>query len=150
MKKLRTVARPPRVIREFVGPYAFLSNFAPHSTEYAGQQYRTVEHAFQAAKTRDPEEQRRIREAITPRTAKALGRSVALREDWEDVKLGIMYRLVKRKFEDPELAQQLRATGTAILIEGNWWGDTFWGVSGGTGENHLGKILMRVRRELHG
>lgn len=138
------------VIREFEGPFFFLSNFSPHPTEYAGVRYRTVEHAFQAAKTHDEEARTRIREAITPRTAKALGRSVELRPDWENVKLGIMYRLLLRKFADPELAQKLKETGDAMLIEGNWWGETYWGVCRGKGDNHLGRLLMKVRRELHG
>lgn len=35
------------------------------------------------------------------------------------------------------------------LVEGNSFGDTFWGVDArtGKGENHLGKILMKVREE---
>ncbi len=38
----------------------------------------------------------------------------------------------------------------SLLQEGNRWGDTFWGVDlrTGKGENKLGKILMRVRKEL--
>ena len=39
-------------------------------------------------------------------------------------------------------------TGNTELIEGNFWGDTFWGICDGVGENNLGKILMRVRKEL--
>ncbi|MGM9605038.1 MAG: hypothetical protein ACI3XG_08225 [Faecousia sp.] len=36
------------------------------------------------------------------------------------------------------------------LEEGNTWHDTFWGVDAKTrdGENHLGRILMRVRQDL--
>ena len=35
---------------------------------------------------------------------------------------------------------------------GNTWGDTCWGVDlrTGQGENHLGRILMKVREELAG
>lgn len=40
------------------------------------------------------------------------------------------------------------ATGDAILIEGNTWGDRFWGVCEGFGQNHLGHVLMRVRVQL--
>jgi len=39
-------------------------------------------------------------------------------------------------------------TGKSELIEGNTWGDTFWGVSGVIGQNNLGKILMKIREEL--
>ena len=61
-----------------------------------------------------------------------------------------MYRIVKAKFEQNEqLKKQLLHTGRAKLIEGNWWKDTFWGVHEGVGENHLGKILMKVRKELN-
>ena len=60
-----------------------------------------------------------------------------------------MKELVLQKFStNAELKDFLLETGEAHLIEGNGWGDTFWGVSGGKGENHLGKILMEVRQEL--
>uniref|UniRef100_UPI00345E83CD NADAR domain-containing protein n=1 Tax=uncultured Duncaniella sp. TaxID=2768039 RepID=UPI00345E83CD len=49
---------------------------------------------------------------------------------------------------NPALAEKLIATGDAELVEGNYWHDTVWGVCDGVGENHLGKILMRVREEL--
>jgi predicted NAD-dependent protein-ADP-ribosyltransferase YbiA (DUF1768 family) len=34
------------------------------------------------------------------------------------------------------------------LIEENTWGDTFWGICKGQGENHLGRLLMQIRDEL--
>ena len=46
------------------------------------------------------------------------------------------------------LLHKLLTTGDAKIVEGNTWGDTFWGVCGGVGENHLGKVLMRIRAEL--
>jgi predicted NAD-dependent protein-ADP-ribosyltransferase YbiA (DUF1768 family) len=30
-------------------------------------------------------------------------------------------------------------------VEGNSWGDTYWGVCKGKGQNKLGHILMQVR-----
>ncbi|MGM9936950.1 MAG: NADAR domain-containing protein [Candidatus Ornithomonoglobus sp.] len=60
-------------------------------------------------------------------------------------------KIVKAKFEqNPELAQKLLAAGEQGLIEGNKWRDTYWDVNmkTGIGEDHLGKILMRVREEL--
>ena len=50
-----------------------------------------------------------------------------------------------QKFSDKKLQKKLIDTGDAELIEGNWWGDKFWGVCEGEGENHLGKLLMEVR-----
>ena len=74
-----------------------------------------------------------------------------LRPDWESVRLSVMARVVGAKFmQNPNLAVRLVATGMMPLVEGNIWGDTFWGVDArtGNGENHLGKILMNVREDL--
>lgn len=147
-RALVTCGTPTPPIDDFRGKLRWLSNFGASSIEFAGHKWATVEHAYQAAKTFDPEEQRKIREAKTPGQAKRLGRRVTLRPDWEDVKLSVMYNLTKLKYRIPELRQKLLDTGHAELIEGNTWGDTFWGVCNGVGENNLGKILMLVRHEI--
>lgn len=60
-----------------------------------------------------------------------------------------MEDIVRDKFtRNEDLKAMLLATGDEGLIEGNWWGDTFWGECKGQGENHLGRILMKIRREL--
>jgi ribA/ribD-fused uncharacterized protein len=138
----------PDVIDSFSGEYRFLSNFHPSPVEMKGIVYPTVEHAFQAAKTLDSVERRRIAELDTPGKAKRAGRKVELREDWEQIKVKVMHWLVTRKFEDPQLAELLRATGDVQLIEGNYWGDRFWGVCEGQGLNWLGRVLMDVRSKL--
>lgn len=137
------------VIDRFRDDYAFLSNYHPSPIEVEGILYATVEHAFHAAQTFDPDEKRAIAAAATPGDAKRMGRKVQLRPDWEQVKVGIMEQLVRLKFTThADLRDQLLATGDAELIEGNWWKDTFWGVCRGQGRNELGKILMKVRAEL--
>jgi len=73
-----------------------------------------------------------------------------MRPDWEAVKDDIMYRCVLAKFEDPILRQRLLDTGDQELIEGNTWGDTYWGVCKGKGRNMLGKTLMAVRKYYNG
>ena len=83
--------------------------------------------------------------------AKKVGRHVDLRPDWEEVKVGIMEEIVRAKFTQNEtMKQKLISTARARLVEGNYWHDVFWGVDlkTGEGENHLGKILMKVRAEL--
>ena len=80
-----------------------------------------------------------------------MGRQVTLRTDWEQVKVSIMEKIVRAKFvQNPYLMKKLLDTGELLLIEGNTWKDTFWGVdiNNGEGKNHLGKILMNVREEL--
>lgn len=135
-------------IGPFVGTYAFLSNFAPVVVEYDGVEYRSVEHAYQAAKTFHDEERRRIARCETAGQAKRMGRTVHMREDWPEVRIDVMLTLLRRKFAHPDYRHRLMATESREIVEINGWGDTFWGVCRGNGENHLGKLLMQVREEI--
>ena len=133
------------VIDSFRGEWEFLSNYSPSPIVYEDLPWATVEHAYQAAKVVDPELHEQIRLAPTPEEAKILGRAHCDRQDWDEVKLRVMYDLTVLKYSDPELRTRLLATEDAVLIEGNDWGDRYWGQCDGIGENHMGKILMRVR-----
>lgn len=136
-------------IKGFSGKYRFLSNFYPSKIILDGLEYDHVEAAFQAAKTDDVSARRRIREAAKPGEAKRLGQKVKLRQDWEKIKIQVMEDLVRQKFTThKDLQEKLLATGDSYLEETNTWNDKFWGVCGAYGENHLGKILMKVRKEL--
>ena len=138
------------MIGSFTGPHQFLSNFYLAEIDFEDATYASVEHAYQAAKTRDRREREQVRRAKSPGAAKRAGRRVILRPDWDSIKIEVMRRLVRQKFyTDSVLAGRLRATGAQELIEGNSWNDTFWGQCPlGVGFNHLGKILMEVRGEL--
>lgn len=143
------------MITEFDGKYAFLSNFFHSPFAYDGIEYPTVEHFFQAMKTLDQEERKKIAAADSPGKAKRMGRNVQLRGDWEEVKYTVMCVGVERKFDaHPELASKLIATGDTILIEGNSWHDNTWGscfcpkCASIAGKNWLGEILMKRREEL--
>ena len=141
--------RTPAPVERFADDHRFLSNFWPARVTYDGFTYPTVEHAYQAAKVLPLERRHRIQNARTPGEAKRLGRSAVPRPDWDQERLGVMRNLVRQKFAgDARLGRKLLATGDARLIEGNTWGDKFWGVCDGEGENHLGRILMDVRSEL--
>jgi N-glycosidase YbiA len=134
-------------ISSFTGEYRFLSNFWPALVEMDGSLYPTVEHAYQAAKTRDNDEHsRRIIQALdTPGRAKSYARTIRLRGDWEQIKIQVMEGLLAQKFSTCTLGPMLERTWPKELIEGNTWGDTFWGVCKGVGHNHLGKLLMLIR-----
>tara|TARA_Y100000034_G_C6567824_1_gene245972 strand:- start:117 stop:422 length:306 start_codon:yes stop_codon:yes gene_type:complete len=81
--------------------------------------------------------------------ARKLGRRVRLRSDWHEVRLSIMKEIVHAKFtQNEDLRERLLDTGDNELIEGNTWGDSFWGVCRGKGQNHLGNILMAIREKL--
>lgn len=135
-------------IDSFRGEYAFLSNmfFTPFVVN--GIHYTCVESAFQSFKLADKAERIKF-SPLNGSEAKKLGKRVSLRSDWEEIKTEIMFRLLKKKFEIPALREQLLATGNAELVEGNDWGDIFWGVDRTLGgKNMLGKMLMKIRETL--
>jgi len=136
------------MIDEFKGEYRWLSNFWYVNIEYEGVNYITTEHAYVAHKSIDELFRFKVGKCKTPGAVKALGRQVELRSDWDEVKLGVMEDITRLKYQDPVLQQLLLDTGDQEIIEGNTWGDTFWGVCDGVGENHLGKIIMKIRKEL--
>lgn len=135
------------VIDSFSGDFGFLSNFYESSIWVDGERYATVEHAYQAAKANDPTTKKMIRDARTPYVAKRLGKSVVLPADWDTKRIEVMRALLAKKFENPLLRSLLLATEDAELVEGNAWGDRFWGVCRGDGQNWLGRLLMEVRKE---
>ena len=139
-------------VPSFQNEYRFLSNFWDAPVTYQGLTYQNNEAAFQAQKCVRPED-RLAFTAMDAAKAKRLGRQTALRPDWEEVKVGIMEEIVRAKFtQNEDLKQKLLETGGMTLEEGNRWHDTFWGIdqNTGKGENHLGKILMKVRDEIAG
>ncbi|WP_160310950.1 GTP cyclohydrolase II [Streptomyces sp. 150FB] len=144
-----TPAPPPvfSVIDRFAGPWEFLSNYSPAQVRLGNRPYPTVEHAYQAAKTTDEQVRARIAATPDPDEAKALGRRHANRPDWEEAKVVVMRALVEEKFRAPDLRERLLATGSAELVEGNDWGDRFWGVCDGHGQNTMGLILMAIREQ---
>jgi len=144
------------MINNFRGKYEFLSNFYSAEITIDSITYPTGEHAFQAMKVMDRGIQLAVSKAPEPMDAKRMGsrrymekHGIKIREDWDDIRVLIMRGIVYLKFcKHPDLLRQLIETGNEELVEGNWWNDTFWGVCGGIGENHLGKILMEVRENL--
>jgi len=164
-------------IDSFTGVYRFLSNFYLSNVVHYVFNYPSVECAYQSAKSYDFLHKQNCfagfyctnldQAEYCSRWAKKAGRMIptlpklsssisALRTDWDDVKLSIMKDLLEQKFTaqhsltkfDNQLADMLLSTGQSELIEGNWWGDTYWGVCRGVGENHLGKLLMEIRSKL--
>jgi ribA/ribD-fused uncharacterized protein len=135
-------------INSFRGDYRFLSNFSPSIVYFEGHYYPSVEHAYQAAKTTSAFWRRKIRLAPKPGDAKRIGGELTLCEEWDSMKDLVMLQLLRHKFCDRELAQALVNTHPKILVEGNTWGDDYWGVCTKKGQNRLGAILMQIRSEL--
>lgn len=159
-------------IMAFRGEHGFLSNFHEHHFYVPGSDewWPTAEHAFQAAKASDWDGYHRIVQADSPAEAKKIGRRIAMRPDWDQIKRKVMLRILLAKFDNGDMARQLQATGSSTLVEGNHWGDHYWGAvpaghaiitTGGqppvwsaegvdpgkwmVGHNWLGQLLMWVR-----
>jgi hypothetical protein len=167
-------ARDVAYITSFTGRHACLSMFYQCPVVWEGGIYPGGEWAFQAAKTRDQALQAGILAMRTAGEAKAYGRRLPLREDWETVKYAVMLAVNRDKFaRNPGLGSILAVTGDSVLIEGNYWGDTEWGAVPAAGRrpvsdlplwkpdpsdsrtwlaghNWLGQTLMTVRRGLQG
>lgn len=135
-------------ITRFREEYFFLSNFYPVLIKMDDVTYPTLEHAYQASKTLDKDERLGIFICRTPGQAKRLSKELSIRPDWNDIKVGVMKELLKQKFSYPKLRDMLIATGDEEIIEGNEWGDTYWGVCNGKGRNILGNLLMMLRNDL--
>lgn len=145
-------------IKGFFGEYRFLSNFWLAIVSYEGINYSSVENAYQAAKY--SKEKRNYFLDCTAKEAVIYSRDIVpdlySSEEWNTMKINIMEKLLFQKFDvhvNPGLFLLLKETNDRYLEETNYWNDTFWGVhttsskEKGIGENHLGKLLMKVREK---
>lgn len=141
---IRPVVNQMDCVPSFRNELAFLSNMYECKVEsnYYGCTFQNAEAAYQAMKCTVA-----VYEFINVDgyTAKRLGKQVELRSDWNEVKLSIMEKILRAKFQG-ELLQKLLAVKGEI-VERNNWGDFYWGICNGKGENHLGKLLMKIRDE---
>ena len=146
--------------------HRFLSNFWPCNVSLPAEDitlsdgnilslpkmdFESTEHAYMAWKTIDLKERDKIA-SFTAEKAKEYTHKedFILRPDYSDEgRIDTMRTVVEQKFSkrNPELRQMLLETKEASIIEGNIWGDDFFGLdlTTGQGANHLGQILMYVR-----
>jgi ribA/ribD-fused uncharacterized protein len=112
--------------------------------------FPSSEHAFMSFKNDDLSYiETCANPAKQPAEIKALGRTIELVPNWDEIKVSVMEKVLRAKFtQNTQLGQRLLFTGDRELVEGNTWNDKFWGVCNGEGENHLGKLLMKIRSEL--
>jgi N-glycosidase YbiA len=150
------------VINEFRGDHEFLSNMFVAPFQWRGSEFTSAEQAFAYAKAihaRNAVEGAKyaikIIESASPTAAKKLGRQMPINVDsWDAQKVWYMREIIHSKFKDHssdfDLVGALINTGARMLVEGNDWGDTFWGRSKNehgrwVGFNTLGVILMEER-----
>ncbi|KAL3520514.1 hypothetical protein ACH5RR_018663 [Cinchona calisaya] len=149
-------------------PYGAFSNFSPHPIRMADENgdyftWSSVEHYYQAQKfvgVADPIARTyldEIKSARSPEEAARMGRKIQrqhpdlVRDDWESVKINVMYRGLKCKFSIyPHLNSMLLSTAGSVLVEASPH-DLFWGGGrDGEGLNYLGRLLMQLRSEFLG
>lgn len=137
----------------FRGDYNWLSNFQyfDKPMTYGDLKFLTNEHFYIAIKTLDQS----LRKEVSEHPAKGLkkfGKTLPIRGDWEEIKIEVMLYGLRYKFShhNPSLRNKLLNTTDLVVEERNWWGDKFWGtcLKTGEGENHLGKLIMKVREEI--
>lgn len=134
----------------FDGEYRWLSNFyhLQYPIDYAGITFKTAENMYQAMKCVRIEDVRYI-SYLSPGQAKRVGKLVEIDPLFEDNKVAIMDHILRIKFNQPKFKSLLLSTGNRYIEETNTWGDTFWGVCNGVGENNLGKLIMNIRAEMN-
>ena len=131
------------------GSFGDFSNFSEIPVAYNGLTYRTAEGAFQAQKTLDLNERLAFCN-MDGKQAKATGRKVQLRPDWEQVKTDIMADIqYARILTDNRFKDLVFMSGTRLILEDTTgWRDNCWGCDFSTkplGRNLLGICIMLAR-----
>jgi hypothetical protein len=146
----------------------WLSNWIPKNLaiEYMGHKFSTSEQLFMYIKAKAFNDHEKAHEIATkgqdPRVAKDMGREVRGYDEkiWSKYREEAMYTAIYKKFSQyPDLRKQLLDTGDKILVEGTPF-DPIWGVMikwdddrilderNWKGQNLLGKVLMRIRKDI--
>ena len=111
------VAKKGAIIR-FDGAVKALANDFPTPIKRAGTTFSSVEAALQAAKSLDPEVRARFK-GLDASEARALGETIAVRPDWDEVKDAETEDLLRVKFgKYPNLKKILLSTENKELIDG--------------------------------
>lgn len=148
-----TKASGPILFYNKYDPFYEFTNFYEFAPfELDGKKWPSTEHYFQAQKFVGTPYEEYIRlYAFSPRDAFQVARGQESlkwqRRDWDSVKLDVMYKALLAKFTEHErLRQLLLSTGERRLVEHSF-NDSFWGDGGdGSGHNHLGLLLEKVRK----
>jgi N-glycosidase YbiA len=119
---------------------------------YQGIIFHTVENFYQAMKNKDIDYRIECSK-VHPAQSKKLGKTVELREDWDQVKDDVMLYALRKKFANVPWKQRLLDYNKPI-VEYNYWHDNYWGhclCDNCTSKQHinkLGQLLNQVKQEL--
>ena len=133
-----------------------LDNFAPFGLTMYNEYFQTSEHAFQYLKFVDTNKEvaESIKKSFSPNDARSIAHEnkASRLANWSDIKYEKMEEVLKLKVEqNPIVKECLLNTKDYLIAECCIDEDTDWGVDNNNqGENHLGKIWMKIRDELRG
>lgn len=140
------------MIHTFKDENRWLSNMTLVNIHFDGLTFKSVEHAYQSAKSDSLDWKMFCYTEESPYKIKIKSKEISIVDNWDDIKLGLMEGLLNQKFRQEPFKTQLLNTGDENIQEGNEWGDKFWGVdlksSPNIGENHLGRLIMKIRDKI--
>ena len=136
-----------------------LSNMYPCKITYKDKLFYGVDHLYYyLLYYQHPEIQNKIEKCsgiCANFNAKKIGDSniEPIKDITDSQKINLIRNCIRLKYEqNKHCLDYLLDTEDAILIEYAFWGDTYWGcvLKEGRyeGENHTGKLLMELRKEL--
>ncbi len=136
--------------KEF-GDLGYLANYSNHSFVVDNVLYKTVEHYYQAMKYDDEEIRDRIIKAETPKEASNIGRDRNNKriDNFKSIKNEVMYKGILEKFrQNRDIAYKLIETRNSLIGEATI-DEYYWGLGKDkSGENNIGKILVKVREQI--
>ena len=144
-------------VDEYIGFYTrefyCLDNFSSFAFIYEGVRFHTVEHAYQAYKFKNtaPEIFKEIVNCFSSDEA----RRIAHRNEdkivkiWHEIKVDLMEKFLRAKLEQNSFVKKKLLETKDYLICEDSPVDDFWGIGPNRkGRNELGKIWMKLRKEL--
>ncbi len=156
-KQLRNLANTKKVIWFYDHKNKLteiFGNFYMSPVTYKGITYSCSEAAFQAQKCLSDRNKKKFVNLTGDQAFRKARKLKALPRKWNVNKFQIMKEIVTAKFQqNPQLKKLLLATNGAELVEHNpvTGRDKIWSDNhDGSGQNHLGKTLMKVRQTLGG
>jgi ribA/ribD-fused uncharacterized protein len=130
-----------------------LDNFAAFAFDWDGRRWPTVEHAYQSTKFKatHPEIYQEIVDSRSPDDARKIAQqhNDKVAAAFHDNKIELMVKLCRAKLDqNPYVEKKLQQTGELEIVEDSPK-DSFWGWGPDRdGQNHMGKIWMKLRAEL--
>lgn len=130
-----------------------LDNFSSFKVEYDGYLYSSNEEAYQTIGFLESAEDiaQQIKNSHSAHEAQKIAyeNKDKRRKDWDEIKVDVMEKLLRAKIEqNPYVKKKLLETKGYMIVEDSPK-DSFWGWGPNRdGENHLGKLWMKLRDEL--